>query len=138
MKTLFLGSSGFIGRSLLDSLQDMEDVTVLRRDTCQKPKGLSKIVYGSLDDPETLSILARGKFDRVIDSSWFGLPNRDSINNKKNLQMKKRLIETLGDSRQELVHMRSKNAQSAQRWPNYSSIEHLIRAAAEPSPVYRS
>jgi len=98
MKTLFLGSSGFIGRSLLDSLQHMEEVTVLRRDTGQKSKGKSKIVYGSLDDPETLSILARGKFDRVIDSSWIGLPNRDSINNKKNLLTKKRLIETMSES----------------------------------------
>lgn len=98
MKTLFLGSSGFIGRSLLDSFQQMEEVTVLRRDTSQKSKGKSKIVHGSLDDPETLSILARGKFDRVIDSSWIGLPNRDSINNKKNLLMKKRLIETMSES----------------------------------------
>lgn len=88
MKTLFLGSTGFLGSAVLAELSKDNDITLLSQNSNQPQLPSTKKIVGSLDDSKTLEILSNEGFERLIDCSWFGLPNLNPENNLKNLNMK--------------------------------------------------
>jgi nucleoside-diphosphate-sugar epimerase len=95
MKTLFLGSSGFVGSALIESLKTDNDLTVLVRKETQSQEFPGSIILGDLLDDGTLELLSRGKFQRVIDCSWMGLPDLSQGNNIRNFILKKSIIKAI-------------------------------------------
>jgi len=86
MKTLFLGSTGFVGSALLNILEKDDDLTLLMR----KPKKNIKHsqIVGDITDSETQRKIMNIGFERVIDCSWEGLPDLTESINQKNLNSK--------------------------------------------------
>ncbi len=86
MKTLLLGSTGFLGSSLLNMLQQETNLTLLVR----QPDISSnhEQIVGDINHPETRSKIMKGGFERVIDCSWEGLPDLTELTNQRNLKAK--------------------------------------------------
>jgi nucleoside-diphosphate-sugar epimerase len=62
MKTLFLGSTGFVGRALLKNLStEFQTTLVLSGDNDQLPSGHETII-GDLRDEDTLQIIRKGNY----------------------------------------------------------------------------
>ncbi len=95
MKTLFLGSTGFVGNALIEILQSDFDLTLLMRKETKIQDFHGSIIHGDLNDFETLEALSKSKFERVIDCSWSGLPNLSKVNSLENYELKKKFIETM-------------------------------------------
>ena len=93
MKTLFLGSTGFVGSALLNTLEKDNDLTLLMR----KPRKDIKHnqILGDITDPETQRTLIDIGFERVVDCSWEGLPDLTESTNQKNLNSKLSLYKGL-------------------------------------------
>ena len=95
MKTLFLGSTGFVGSALIENLKSDFDLTVLSRNETEFQEFKGSIIHGDLIDLGTLEVLSKSKFERVIDCSWTGLPDLSTDNNLENYKLKKTFIETM-------------------------------------------
>jgi nucleoside-diphosphate-sugar epimerase len=95
MKTLFLGSSGFVGNALIENLKSDFDITLLTRNETEIQEFHGSIIRGDLIDLGTLELLSKRKFERVIDCSWTGLPNLSTSNNLENYRLKKKFIEIM-------------------------------------------
>ena len=93
MKTLITGSSGFIGRNLL-SLFDNSDIYYLinKKNKCSNRKNL---IFGNLQENETLEKIYLQKFDRVLHLAWEGLPLRNKEKNELNEVLSRNLIDSL-------------------------------------------
>ena len=98
MKTLFLGSTGFVGSSLIENLESDFDLTVLTRKKAEIQRFQGSIIHGDLFDDRTLEVLSKSKFERIIDCSWVGLPDLSTNNNTENFRLKKTFIETMIES----------------------------------------
>jgi len=95
LKTLFLGSTGFVGNALVENLESDFDLTLLTRRVTKIQDSRVSIIHGDLIDLGTLEVLSKSKFERVIDCSWTGLPNLSTDNNLENYKLKKTFIETM-------------------------------------------
>ena len=98
MRTLLLGSSGFIGKPLLESLANKMEITVFESNKGEHfPKNVEVLPKGSSYKEQLMQIKPK-QFQRVVDCSWTGLPNLNFENNKVNLEQKLFLIEKLRQS----------------------------------------
>ena len=95
MKTLFLGSSGFVGSALLDVLELDERFTILSRNPISTEYNNARVLHGDINDSETLMRISTLGFERLIDCSWEALPSLSEANNKMNLVSKKSLYKHL-------------------------------------------
>jgi nucleoside-diphosphate-sugar epimerase len=96
VKTLVTGASGFIGRALLK--QNLRgDIHVTSRNSLLFPVGVTGH-FGDLGDQEFVKYLGEQEFDQVIHLAWEGLPNLSEELNSRNLNISKRLLETLSSS----------------------------------------
>ena len=98
MKTLILGSGGFVGKSLMRILENDNEIVLLSKSRLKNPPSNYPEIVGNLECEETLELITRSKFKRVIDCAWFGLPDLSNSNNLLNLEIKKKLIKVLIES----------------------------------------
>lgn len=92
MKTLLLGATGFLGQEILSFLPKRNLSVLVSRDVAINAPQL-QIVRGQLLTSPILEMISHGSYDRIIDCSWSGLPDRSPTNNETNLQEKHLLIE---------------------------------------------
>lgn len=97
MKTLITGSSGFIGKNLLQQNLGGEIHTLSRMPF---NSGIIDIKqhYGDLHDIEMLKKMAMLKFERVIHLAWQGLPTLTQDNNRLNFNLSRNFLDCLLDS----------------------------------------
>jgi len=95
MKTLILGASGFLGRSLLRVLENDKEIVLLSNNRPINSPGSFTEIVGNLESEETLKLISRSKIKCVIDCAWLGLPDLSYSNNSTNLEIKKKLIDVL-------------------------------------------
>jgi nucleoside-diphosphate-sugar epimerase len=95
MRTLFIGATGFIGRELAKLLVKDMDLTFLYSSPESKLELNHPYMVVDLSEASASERILERKFDRVIDASWFGLPDLTPPNNNKNLTIKQRLIDTM-------------------------------------------
>ncbi len=93
MKTLFLGGSGFVGKSLVKCLSTDHEINLLVKHKIPDSNSNIKNFLGDLRDRDTLNWIEKNRFKRVIDASWVGLPKLDPIRNLENYQLKNSLIQ---------------------------------------------
>jgi nucleoside-diphosphate-sugar epimerase len=93
MKTLFLGSSGFVGSSLAKYFKEDDNSTFLLRQI-KATTPLHQII-GDISDGDIRRKILNFGFERVIDCSWEGLPDLTEATNDKNLKMKLTLYDEL-------------------------------------------
>jgi nucleoside-diphosphate-sugar epimerase len=97
MKTLITGSSGFIGKSLLQQKFEGEIHTLSR-----KPFKSSRVDirqhYGDLHDLDLHKKMASLKFERVVHLAWQGLPVLAPDNNRLNFNLSKNFLDCLINS----------------------------------------
>lgn len=93
MKTLFLGSTGFLGTALAQNMKHFDNITFLLRNP--NPKSGQHQIMGDLNDSETILKISKSRFERVIDCSWEGLPELTEKNNQSNLSSKIKLYDAL-------------------------------------------
>jgi nucleoside-diphosphate-sugar epimerase len=97
MKTLITGSSGFIGKNLLQ--QNLEgEIHTLSRVPFDSGGVDIKQHHGDLHDSEILKKIAKLKFERVIHLAWQNLPALTPENNRLNFNLSKNLLNCLLDS----------------------------------------
>lgn len=95
MKTLFLGSTGFVGSSLIENLESDFNLTVLTRNKTEFKVSHGSVIHGDILDRGTLELLSKSNFEKVIDCSWTGLPDLSTDKNMENYRLKKTFIETM-------------------------------------------
>lgn len=95
MRTLFIGATGFIGRELAKLLINDMNLTFLYSSPKSKLELNHPYMIADLSEPSASERILEGKFDRVIDASWLGLPDLNPPNNNKNFTIKQRLIDTM-------------------------------------------
>ena len=96
MKTLVLGSSGFIGSAFL-KLNLEDNIEVVSRNKDLNLDGYKKHI-GDIKDKAFLQYLANQKFEKVINLAWEGLPDISEHNNKINLDMHLNIIKVFAES----------------------------------------
>lgn len=97
MKTLILGSTGFIGSELVKKISREQEITIFIRKNNSEVTSDFEVIDGELQSHETLQRFRKGKYTRVIDLSWIGLPNLTKQNNELNLSNKRNFIQTISD-----------------------------------------
>ena len=117
MKTLFLGSTGFVGSALLNTLEIKEDLVLLMR----KPNKDNKHnqIIGDITDSETQKRIIDIGFERVVDCSWEGLPDLTELTNQKNLKSKLSLYKGL-------IHSGVQEINSIGSCLEYGSVKGLV------------
>ena len=99
--TLITGSSGFLGKNFLHKFKKGGNILLLRNRSETDITKQYKTVYGDLSSNDTLKMIGKIKFARLIHFSWSGIPVLDKSNNKLNLENTLKLIKTLLDKNPE-------------------------------------
>jgi nucleoside-diphosphate-sugar epimerase len=95
--TLITGSSGFLGKNFLHKFKGGENILLLRNESRTDITKQFKSMYGDISSNETLKMISKTKFAKLIHFSWSGIPVLDKSNNKLNLENTLKLIDTLLD-----------------------------------------
>ena len=117
MKTLFLGSTGFVGSALLNTLEINEDFVLLLRKP-NKDINHNQII-GDIADSETQRRIIEIGFERLVDCSWEGLPDLTESTNQINLKSKLSLYKAL-------IHSGVQEINSIGSCLEYGSVKGLV------------
>jgi len=92
MRTLLLGASGFLGQEVLRRMSG-KSLTILTTKSLVITTPEIRVIHGHLESSPVLEMIKEQAFDRIVDCSWIGLPQRTLVNNRANLNQKRLLIE---------------------------------------------
>lgn len=94
MKTLITGISGFMGYYFNKNVIDSPEIYYLTRNNFFN-KNSKNLIFGDLDELNTIEKVKKEKFDRLIHFAWQGLPNKNKALNLVNYNMTINLIESV-------------------------------------------
>ena len=92
-KILITGGTGFIGKSLIESLEDNELHIITRRNI---PSGANRIYHtGDIAEIDVFRKLSKINFTKVYHLAWDGLPDRGLKNSTLNQQSSEKFLTNL-------------------------------------------
>jgi len=93
MKILLTGANGFIGKNYLDESNN-ESIHVISRKPLEH-QSVFKNYIGDLTDLAFSKKVIENGFDIIVHCAWQGLPDRNTVNNKINLELNRNFIDLL-------------------------------------------
>ena len=96
MRILITGATGFIGKKLIEELNDTKkyEIYALSR-TARRDTSFVRYIFGDLNDRSFVDSLQAFKFRRLYHLGWEGLPDRSENISKLNLKNSKYLLAVL-------------------------------------------
>lgn len=100
MRILITGATGFIGKKLIEELNDTKkyEIYALSR-TARRDTSFVRYIFGDLNDRSFVDSLQAFKFRRLYHLGWEGLPDRSENISKLNLKNSKNLLAVLAKSK---------------------------------------